>query len=478
MGKIQSSFGVGVHTPNSIRMLLKIQAFSEIIEKNMQSINKSIFKSYDIRGIYPAELNEEVAYQIGRAFAIRSHAKEITVGSDMRISSPELKKAIINGIIDEGVDVKDIGLVPIEVAYFSVGHLQSEASVMITASHNPKEYNGFKMVLKDMVWVRGIDLLNDVNHLPDNTNKPKGNVREEDIIPFYINYITSLINLDTIKPFTIVIDAGNGMSGKAVPILTETLPIKTIPLNFTLDGNFPAHPSNFLLPESQIQISKTIKKEHADFGFMFDGDADRMLLLDEHGVSVSPDITLLLLAKYFLKKNPGMAIAYNNICSKGVAQFVNQWKGLPIKTAVGFVNVREGLIKHNGIMGGELSGHYCFKDYFYMDSGMIAFLTLLTIISQEGKKVSDLVKELSLYVKTDMNFEVKDKDAVLQKVKEKYSNGKQDFLDGITIEYKDWWFNVRPSNTEPLLRLTIEANTPEMLKSKKEELTNFINNIS
>ena len=226
---------------------------------------------------------------------------------------------------------------------------------------------------------------------------------------------------------------------------------------------------------SADQISNKIKKEKADLGFIFDGDADRIYLITEQGEFVKADITLTLLAKYFLQKNPGAGIAFHVTCSKSVSEFVKKWGGEPIRTKVGFINIQQGLMDNNGVMGGELSGHYCFKDNFYSDSGMIALLTLLQIISKDGRKVSEIMKELSIYAKgPEINFEVEDKDAVMKKIKEKYSDGKQDFLDGITVEYDDWWFNARPSNTEPLLRLTVEADTEELRAQKQKELSDFI----
>ena len=265
------------------------------------------------------------------------------------------------------------------------------------------------------------------------------------------------------------------MAGEVIPMIERKLPVKIIPLNFKLDGNFPAHPSNPLLEGVTDQISKEVKKRKADFGFIFDGDADRIFLIDEKGNFVRADITLLFLAEYFLEKNPGKGVAYNVICSKSVPEFIKKWGGNPIRTPVGFLNVQKGILKNNGIMGGELSGHYCFKDNFYSDSGMIAFLTLLQIISASGKKVSEIARELSPYAKSaEINFEVENKEKIINKIKEKYSDGKQDYLDGVTVEYKNWWFNIRPSQTEPFLRLTIEADTKEILDQKKKELLAII----
>lgn len=447
-------------------------------------IHKEIFKSYDVRGIYPSELNEEAGFVIGRAFAKHTGAKNVVVGYDARLSSPALFKALTQGLLTEGLKVTSIGQTPTEGLYFAVASYDFDAGIMITASHNPKEYNGFKTMVKrgdDIVWVRGKDLLGDVEE--SGFENKSVEIEEKDIWSDYLRHVSAFSG--EVKKIKIVVDASNGVIGNVLFSLREmsrrdtkvSLPVEIIELNFKPDGNFPAHGPNPLAENAIGQIKETIKKEKADFGFMFDGDADRIFLVDEHGQMVKGDTTLLLLAKYFLEKNPGMGIAYTAICSKAVAEFVKKWGGVPIRTAVGFVNVREGLIKNNGVMGGEPSCHYCFKDYFYMDSGMIAFLTLLQIISQDGRPVSQIVAELSPYAGASANFEVQDKNAMLEKIKEIYSSGKQDFLDGVTVEYKDWWFNVRPSNTEPLLRLTIEADTKELLEEKQKELTAFLENV-
>ncbi len=440
-------------------------------------IDSTIFKSYDIRGIYPDQLNEDTAYKIGRGFVKYTSAKKVAVGYDARISSPKLFKAFSEGIISQGSDLYNIGQVPTECLYFSVGKYDFDAGIMITASHNPKEYNGFKMIKKNgnsIEVIRGEDLRSIVK-VGDFDNIAKGKIEQKNIWQDYINHILSFVNLDTIKPFKVAVDASNGVAGLTVAKIGDKLPVKIFLLNYEPDGDFPNHSPNPLLKGSTDQIKKEIEKESADFGFIFDGDADRIFLVDENGWLVRADITLLLLAKYFLQKNPGSAIAYNAICSKAVPEFIKKWEGKPVRTKVGFVNVREGLLENNGIMGGELSGHYCFRDNYYLDSGMIGFLILLQIISQEHKKVSEIVQELSPYVKSsEINFEIKNKEEILNKVKQKYTNGKQDYLDGITVEYNNWGFNVRASQTEPLLRLTIEANTEDLLKEKQKELESFI----
>jgi phosphomannomutase len=366
---------------------------------------------------------------------------------------------------------------PTECLYFAIAQYDFDGGIMITASHNPKEYNGFKMMKKsggDIEWIRGKDLLAQIEDGNDNKGEHL-KVSNKNIWPDYQKYVLSFFDASAVKPFKIVVDASNGVIGSVIYEMKDKLPVEIIPLNFEPNGNFPNHSPNPLEEGASEQIKESILKNHADFGFMFDGDADRIFLVDEHGQMVSADIVLLLLAKQFLAKNPGRAIAYSLICSRSVPEFVGKWGGVAVRTPVGFVNVREGLIKNNGVMGGELSAHYCFSDYFNMDSGIIAFLTILQIISKEGKPVSQIVKELSVYMSPlQMSFEIEDKAAVLREVAEKYSDGRQDSLDGLTVQYDSWWFNLRPSNTEPLLRLTIEANTQELLDAKKEELAKLI----
>ncbi len=441
-------------------------------------VNLAILKSYDIRGIYPTELNEETAYKIGQVFVEYTRAKNVVVGQDMRLSSPTLFEALAKGITAQGTDVYNIGQVPTEGVYFAVGYYRYDSGIMITASHNPKSYNGFKLIKKEaerIEIIRGKDMLQIIEKGDFSKAEKKGEIKKIDIWQDYLNHIFSFIDINKIKPYKVVIDAGNGMAGKVIPQISPKLPIKIVSLNFKLDGNFPVHSPNPLLKGSTDRISKIIKEEKADFGFIFDGDADRIFLINEKGDFVQADITLLLLAKYFLKKSPGAAIAYNLICSKAVPEFIKKWGGRPIRTPVGFINVKKGILQNNGIMGGELSGHYCFKDNFYLDSGFIAFLVLLEIISDSGKKVSEVTQRLSLYAKdSEINFEVEDKEAMLNKIGEQFSDGKQNNLDGITVEYNDWWFNLRPSQTEPLLRLTIEANTKELLEEKKKKLVSLI----
>ncbi len=452
-----------------------------MITDKMKNIDEKIFKAYDVRGIYPSELNEEAAYLIGRALAKKTNAKEVVIGSDMRLSGPVLKKELIRGIIDEGCNVIDIGLVSIDAVYFAVGIKKYPAGVMITASHNPKQYNGFKIPLKNSGWIRGEDLKEDVKNLTDEISSEKGKIKELDLIDGFIKHVISFCQPKTINKFKVVIDAGNGMAGKIIPLLAKYLPIEIIPLNFELDGNFPAHPSNPLMPESQIQISKAVVDKQADFGVIFDGDTDRLFFVDEKGDFIPADLTLLLLAKEFLNREPGAGIVYNAICSKIVQEKIIEWGGNPIKSKVGFINVRDEMKTKKGIMGGELSAHYSFRDNDYSDSGFIAFVILLQLLSEDGRTLSEIIKPFNKYSKSpEINLELSNReliDLILSKLKEKYKDGKLDELDGLTVEYKDWWFNARPSNTEPLLRITAEANTKEILDQKLSEIVKFVKTI-
>lgn len=444
------------------------------------SVNPKNFRAYDIRGIYPSELNAKSAFLIGSAFARKTKARQVVVGRDMRNGGEALKKGLIKGLAAGGAkEVVDIGLVPIDAVYFSVGILKYSAAIMITASHNPKEYNGFKMVYlkkNEMGWMRGEELLAWVREAEKQVeSKPnKARLKKLDIYPKYIKHVMSFTKVKNIKPLKVVVDAGNGMAGKVMPMLEKKLPIKVVRMFYKLDGNFPNRPSNPLLKESQAAISKKIRQVEADFGVLIDGDTDRLIFVDEKGKAISADITLLLLARLFLDREPGVGIAYNLICSNIVPEKIKEWGGRPIRTKVGFVNVANGMKKGKGIMGGELSSHYSFRDNAYADSGFIALVIMLELLSKLDKPLSQIVKPYYGYYKLpEINRPVKDIGAKLKEIKKKYGKYRQDYLDGVTVsnwEKGDWWFNVRPSNTEPLLRFTIEGRNKKAVDKLKKEL--------
>ncbi len=441
------------------------------------NINQNIFRSYDIRGVYPKDFNDVSAYNIGRYFVEYTKAKKVVVGRDMRISSPSLFQALSKGITEAGADVCSLGEVPTEVLYFAVVFYNYDAGIMITASHNPKEYNGLKMLKREeseIKVIRGKDMAGVVDKKEFSSQKI-GEIKNQNVWEDYLNHVLSFVELDKIDSFKVVADTGNGMAGKGLSFLKSKLPVEIIPVNFDLDGNFPNRSPNPLEEGAEAQVAEEILENKADLGCMFDGDGDRVFLFDEKGNRIRADVTLLILARYFLKKQSDSAIVYNNVCSKAVPEFIKKWGGKPVRAPVGFVNVREKMIENRAVVGGELSGHYSFKDNFYLDSGLISLLILLQVISESGKPVSELASELSPYAKgSEINFEVEDKEKIMDKVREKYSDGEQDSLDGITVSYNDWWFNLRPSNTEPVLRLTIEAESEDVLKEKEKELKKII----
>jgi phosphomannomutase len=345
---------------------------------------------------------------------------------------------------------------------------------MVTASHNPAEYNGCKAVGKNMTWIRGTEIgemvEQDTGH---RTQDECGTCTEADLYPQYLEHIKKAIDIDTSRPMKILVDAGNGMAGKVIPLLQPLLPSSvTIELMFAeLDGHFPNRPSNPLMAGAADAAGAKVREMNATAGFMFDGDTDRLFTLDESGKLIRGDQTLLLLAKEALRQEPGTAIAYNLICSKAVAEFVAKWGGVPVRTPVGYVNVSAGLRAHKGKLSGEVSSHFSFRENAYADSGFLAFIYILNLLSRETRPLSELIGEITPYVRGDeVNFTHSNIPAALASLKAKYADGQQDELDGLTVQYPTWWFNARPSNTEPLLRITLEANTAEEQKQKEDEV--------
>ncbi len=437
----------------------------------------SIFRAYDVRGVYPSELNEEAAQAVGRAVGKLASGKRVVVGRDMRLSSPGLHQTLITGLRQSGCAVDDMDQVPIDAVYFAVGKFGYEAGVMVTASHNPPEYNGFKVVRQGTQWVRGVEL-GQLAHSTDAAAPIAGSLSEFDVWPAYLEHLKSFVHLPSLKPLKVVVDAGNGMAGKVIPQLFNGLPFHLTPLSFELDGSFPNRPSNPLAPGASDAVSAKVREVGADFGIMFDGDTDRVFFITEQGDFVPADVTLLLLAREFLHREPGAAIGYNLICSRAVPEFITRWGGKPIRTAVGYVNVSQAILQQGAIMGGELSAHYSFRDNYGTDSGFIAALLVLELLSREGKPLSQLVHEYSPYAKApELNLSVANKAAVLAAVKAHFKDAEIDELDGITVSYPDWWCNVRPSNTEPLLRITVEAKDAAMLAAKQAELKQLVQSV-
>jgi phosphomannomutase len=445
------------------------------------TVDPSIFKAYDVRGIYGENLTDEVAYRIGRAAAQYLNVPEIAVGRDMRLSSPQLAAALIRGITDQGVNAVDLGMTTTDELYFAVGKFNYPAGAMVTASHNPGKYNGVKFCRAQAFPISLDTGLADIRDLAVSGNfteaAHKGQVIQRDVTNDYVQHVLSFIDVSKVRPLKVVIDAGNGMAGMIVPRVFQHLPCTLIPLYFELDGSFPHHPASPIEPENMEDLQKKVRETGADLGAAFDGDADRMFPVDEHGDIVDGSMVTALVANSLLRKHPGSTILYNLIVSKSVPTLVNKLGGKAVRTRVGHSFIKAEMRKLNAIFGGEHSGHFYFRDNWYADSGLIAFLIVLELVSVEGKPLSELIKPLDIgYRSGEINTTVSDQEGKLRALEEHFSKGAKsvDHMDGLTIDYGDWWFNVRPSNTEPLLRLNVEANSKDLMEQKRDELLAFI----
>jgi phosphomannomutase len=441
----------------------------------MSALNPAIFKAYDIRGTYPDQLNDKTACLLGKAFVQYLGCNQVAVGRDMRLSSPQLFQNLSQGITEAGADVIDIGLCSTDALYFTVGKFGYGAGIMITASHNPKQYNGFKMCREEAIPLSGQSGLEDIKQiiLQGKFMVPprKGNIVRRDIIGDYVSHVLSFINPPKIRPFKIVIDAGNGMAGLIAPRLFSHLPCRVIPMFFELDGSFPNHPASPIEPENMAPLQRRVLQEQADLGAAFDGDADRMFIVDEKGKVLGGDLVTALVAKSLLRKEKGAAILYNLICSRTVPETITANGGKAIRTRVGHALIKPLMKHYNAIFGGEHSGHFYFRENYFADSAFIALMVCLELFSEEYRPIAELVGDIDPYFRSgEINNEVADIAAKLKEIEITFPDGKLDRLDGITVEYPDWWFNVRPSNTEPLLRLNLEASTPELLKDMTGQL--------
>jgi phosphomannomutase len=444
-------------------------------------VDPSIFKAYDIRGVYPRELDEDAAYKIGQAFVSFLGVERVAVGRDMRESGPALAGALQQGIAAQGADVVDLGLTSTDELYFAVGKFGYPAGVMVTASHNPAEYNGLKLCRAEAVPLSeetGIAEIRDMvvgDAIPPSWGR--GTITTRDVLPDYVEHALSFIQVGKLRPLKVVADAGNGMAGMTLPRVFERLPCELIPLYFELDGTFPNHPANPIEPENIADLQATVRETGADLGVAFDGDADRMFLVDERGTFIGGDMVTAMVAQTLLKKHPGSAIVYNLICSRSVPQTIERNGGRAVRERVGHSFIKATMRREDAIFGGEHSGHFYFRDNWYADSGLIAFLTVLELLSEQDQPLSQVLAPLDPYVRSgEINSEVADIKAVMAKVEEHYrkAGATIDKLDGLTVEYPDWWFNLRPSNTQPLLRLNVEASNREQLKEKTDEVLRLV----
>ncbi len=448
-------------------------------------MDPSIFKAYDIRGLYPDQLDEEAAWKIGHATAqfLRSllrgyergqaNSQSLCVGRDMRIHSDSLAKALIEGMNTAGANVIDIGVIDTPQIYFAINHLGTCGGVQVTASHNPAQYNGFKISGMQARPIGKDTGLKEIKHIATALLHTKGtingSVEKYDLVADYKQHVLKFLNTN-IKPLKIVIDASNGMAGKMVPVIFGDLPVEIIDLNFSHDGTF-KHDPNPLVEENLSELKSTVIKKKADVGVCFDGDADRLIMVDEDGNTIGCDLLTGLMVPYFLERKPKSAIVYDLRSSLVVKEEIEKHGGTPRRERVGHAYMKKTLRDAHAVFGGELSGHFYYQDNFYADSGMITLVHMLNILSSANKPLSKLIKPIQRYYSSgEINFEVEDKEAAMKVLKRQYADGKYDDLDGITIQFKDWWFNCRPSNTEPLLRLNIEAKSSKMLKARLEEI--------
>jgi phosphomannomutase len=437
-----------------------------------------IFKAYDVRGVVPDQLDEDVARRIGSAFAEWTDAPRIALGHDCRRSSPSLAGAFAEGVMDRGADVVDLGLVSTDLLYFASGELAVPAAVL-TASHNPPEYNGLKLCLAGAAPVGEDSGLQEVRVLAERDGYPpsesKGRRERLDLLDRYVEHVLAFIDLGRITPLTVVADTANGMGGLVVPAVFEHLPVTLIPLYFELDGSFPNHPADPIDPKNQRDLKTAVTEHGADLGLAFDGDADRVFLVDEHAEGISGSLVTALVAEAMLERHPGASIVHNLICSWVVPEVIREHGGVPIRTRVGHSFIKKVMAETGAVFGGEHSGHYYFRQNYRADSGLIAAIVVLERISRSRRPLSELIRPYRRYhASGEINSRVADPAAVVDRLAEALSDGRQDDLDGLTVEYDDWWFNVRPSNTEPLLRLNVEARTEDLLRDRTDRVLAII----
>jgi phosphomannomutase len=448
------------------------------------TINPDIFKAYDVRGVYPGEVNEDGARAIGAAFVAYLKAKRIAVGRDMRLSSPALAAAFVDGATSQGADVVDYGMIATDMLYFAVARDRHDGGVQVTASHNPKQYNGMKMVRQEAFPLSGEAGLLEIRQMIESDSIPpaasrRGQVTTKNTLGEYVEHVMSFIDPKVIRPFNVVLDAGCGMGGLVAPKLFERLPCRTTPLCFTIDGTFPTHEANPLIEENRRDIVERVVAEKADVGIAWDGDADRCFFIDGTGAFVSGDFVTALLAEAFLLKHPGATVIYDLRASYAVKDTVERYQGQSLMNRVGHAFFKRRMRETNAIFGGEVTGHYYFRDNFYADNGFIPALLMLELMSKKGQSLHDLLKPLNAkyFISGEINTKLKsmaEVPAKLDQIAAHFADGHQYKLDGLSVEYNDWHFNVRASNTEPLLRVNLEATTAPMMERKRDEVLALI----
>jgi phosphomannomutase len=442
---------------------------------------EKIFKAYDIRGVVPDELDEGVAEAVGAAFVRLTGAKTLVTLHDMRPSSAPLAEALGRGAASQGADVIHGGLGSTDMVYYASGSMGIPGA-MITASHNPARYNGIKLCkagAKPVGIETGLAEIKELvaNGIPAYDGEP-GSITSTDLLPGYAEYLKKLVDLSGIRPLKVVVDAGNGMAGHTVPEVFEGLPITLVPLYFELDGTFPNHEANPIDPANLRDLQQAVKDSQADVGLAFDGDADRCFVVDERGDIVSPSVLTALIASRELAREPGTTVIHNLITSRAVPELISSRGGTPVRTRVGHSFIKAKMAETNAVFGGEHSGHFYFRDFWFADSGMLAALHALAALGHDTRPLSALLSEFSRYSASgEINSEVHDQAAATAKVRGEYSQRSGvtfDELDGLTVTGSDWWFNLRPSNTEPLLRLNVEAATEPAMAALRDEVLGIV----
>jgi len=448
-------------------------------------INPSIFKAYDVRGLYPQEVNEEAARLIGRGFVAYLKAKRIAVSRDMRLSSPSVAAAFIDGARAQGADVVDYGLMGTDMLYFAVARDGHDGGAQITASHNPKEYNGIKMVRQEAFPLSGDAGIGDIRDMIAKGTLPApaakaGTLSSANVVDDYVKHVLSFVDLKVLKPFNVVLDAGNGIAGMVAPLLFKHVPSKTLTtLCFDVDGTFPNHEANPLIEENRRDITDAVVREKADIGIAWDGDADRCFFIDGTGEFIAGDFVTALLAEAFLINHPGAKIVYDVRASYAVKDTAAKYGSEALMNRVGHAFFKRRMREENAIFGGEVTGHYYFRDNFYADNGLIPALLILELMSRKGQTLHELLEPLrkQYFISGEINTKVSDLRKVQEKIdglSAKYQTGRVYTMDGISAEFPDWHFNVRGSNTEPMLRLNLEAVSDDLMKAKRDEVLAFI----
>ncbi|NTV23999.1 MAG: phosphomannomutase/phosphoglucomutase [Nanoarchaeota archaeon] len=439
----------------------------------------SIFKAYDIRGVYPSEINEDIIYRIGRAYVIKFKPKKITVGRDMRISSSKLFEALVKGVTDQGCDVVDIGLVTTPMMYYSVWNYKREGGLMVSASHNPSQYNGVKMVGKGGVPISGETGIFEIGEMIGSIKEPlakkKGTVEKLDLMAEYVSHSLKYGDLSALKRFKIVIDTANAMGGPVSSLFFRKMPCELVHMFSELDGNFPNHEANPLNERNLKSLQEEVLRTKADLGISFDGDADRCAFVDEKGAIIQSDLITGLVAKAILENRKGAKILFDVRSSKVVGEVIKECGGVPGRCKVGHSLVKTQMRLEKAYFAGELSGHYYVEDEHYAEAPFFIVLKILSLMSETGKKMSELAKPLRKYTQSgEINSEVRDKEGKMKELSQKFKDANVSWMDGVTIEYPDWWANIRPSNTEPFLRLNLEADTKKKMEEKRDMMLKLI----